>query len=192
MTKSTTRTFLEKFNLGVYRPFPRSAIKFIRENLGEGLVGVEIGVLAADHAKTIMETLDIKTLYLIDRYREYHDYNSRILNRAKKKAEKRMAPYGDRARFVIADSMDALRVLPDNLDFVYIDGDHRYESVRRDMEEYYKKIRNGGILCGHDIQNGFCPTHDGVTEAFIDFVKDKNLKPHIWIPDWWVVKGGTR
>jgi predicted O-methyltransferase YrrM len=38
-----------------------------------------------------------------------------------------------------------------SLDFVYIDGDHRYEAVRSDLELYRPKLRKGGVLAGHDL-----------------------------------------
>jgi hypothetical protein len=196
MVKSVTRRLLEKVNLGIYRPFPRSMIGFVRDNLENNLTGVEIGVFGADHAENIMETLNIKKLYLVDPYEERSDYgkdennDSRILNLARREAMRKMAKYGDRVEFIKRDSISALEFIPDNLDFVYVDGNHSYEFVKRDMEEYYKKIRTEGILGGHDIQNGFCAEHDGVLEAFVDFVKEKKLKPNIWIPDWWIIKEG--
>ena len=70
MGKNFTRKMLEKVNLGIYHPFPRSMIKFVKANLGEGLVGAEIGVYKGDNAKNIMETLDMQKLYLIDSYEE--------------------------------------------------------------------------------------------------------------------------
>ena len=61
--------------------------------------------------------------------------------------------------------------------------------LKKDMKEYYKKLKIGGVLAGHDIQNGHCPEHDGVTRAFVEFVIEKNLKPYILAPDWWLIKG---
>lgn len=48
-------------------------------------------------------------------------------------------------------SMDAVKDFEDNsLDFVYIDGNHRFEFVVNDMAEWTKKVRPGGIVSGHD------------------------------------------
>ena len=38
-----------------------------------------------------------------------------------------------------------------SLDFVYIDGDHRYEGFKSDLELYRPKLRKGGVLAGHDL-----------------------------------------
>ncbi len=37
------------------------------------------------------------------------------------------------------------------LDFLFIDGDHTYEGVRRDFEMYFPLVRKGGIIAFHDI-----------------------------------------
>jgi len=42
----------------------------------------------------------------------------------------------------------------DSLDFVFIDGDHRYECVKADIEAWLPKMKSGSILAGHDY--GWC------------------------------------
>lgn len=37
-----------------------------------------------------------------------------------------------------------------SLDFVYIDGDHSYESCKKDLELWLPKVKDGGIIAGHD------------------------------------------
>jgi hypothetical protein len=38
----------------------------------------------------------------------------------------------------------------ESLDFVYIDADHEYKSVKSDYDAWRDKIRKGGIISGHD------------------------------------------
>jgi predicted O-methyltransferase YrrM len=40
--------------------------------------------------------------------------------------------------------------LEHSIDVVYIDGDHRYEFVKKDIELWLPKIKRNGIICGHD------------------------------------------
>ncbi|MDZ7696335.1 MAG: class I SAM-dependent methyltransferase [Deltaproteobacteria bacterium] len=40
-----------------------------------------------------------------------------------------------------------------SIDFLFIDGDHRYEGVKADFELYAPLVREGGIIAFHDILN---------------------------------------
>jgi predicted O-methyltransferase YrrM len=47
--------------------------------------------------------------------------------------------------------MEALADISDeSLDFVFIDAGHTYDDVKKDVEEWAKKVRVGGIVSGHD------------------------------------------
>lgn len=50
-------------------------------------------------------------------------------------------------------SLKAAAVLKDNcFDLVFIDADHSYSGVMRDIDAYKSKVKEGGILCGHDCE----------------------------------------
>lgn len=44
----------------------------------------------------------------------------------------------------------AAEIESESLDFVFVDGDHRYEAVLADILAYKPKIRKGGLLIGDD------------------------------------------
>jgi predicted O-methyltransferase YrrM len=48
-----------------------------------------------------------------------------------------------------------------SLDFVYIDAAHDFESVKRDIDAWLPKVKNGGILAGDD----YIPSWQGVIDA---------------------------
>lgn len=49
-------------------------------------------------------------------------------------------------------SLEASVLYEDNsLDFVFIDGCHTYDCVKKDIDAYYPKVKPGGVLAGHDI-----------------------------------------
>lgn len=37
-------------------------------------------------------------------------------------------------------------------DMVFVDGDHRYEAVRRDVAWALSVVQSGGLICGHDVE----------------------------------------
>lgn len=89
-------------------------------------------------------------------------------------------------------------------DLVFIDADHSYEGVKKDINAWYNKVRDGGIVSGHDYeQSGVTVDGNyyefGVMKAVDEFVKDNNLKDKLYItpkkgnwgggiPCWYILK----
>lgn len=72
------------------------------------------------------------------------------------------------------DSSSILHSFPDNtFDMIYIDGDHSYEGVKKDLLASYLKIKPGGWIMGHDF--GINPQKAkhyyefGVEKAVVEF-----------------------
>jgi len=68
--------------------------------------------------------------------------------------------YGDRCVFIEGNSHDKStyetlnKTLNGNyIDFLFIDGDHTYEGVKRDYEIYSKLVNIGGYIAFHDIND---------------------------------------
>ncbi len=53
-----------------------------------------------------------------------------------------------------------------SVDFVFIDGDHRYEGVRKDIDAWYPIVRSGGVIAGHDYTHEFPGVLQAVKERF--------------------------
>lgn len=60
------------------------------------------------------------------------------------------------------------------VDMVFIDADHSYESVVKDISAWLPKIRKGGIISGHDYNNP-CGVKQAVSERFTDYVVENNV-----------------
>lgn len=61
-------------------------------------------------------------------------------------------------------------------DFIFIDGDHRYESVRRDIDKAMTLIKPGGTLAGHD----YVMPWEGVVKAVDETFPIINKVDSIW------------
>ena len=64
------------------------------------------------------------------------------------------------------------------VDFIFIDGDHTYEGVRKDFEMYKKLIKNGGFIAFHDTEyaegvSRFWSEIKGQYENKWEFISDK-------------------
>lgn len=59
-------------------------------------------------------------------------------------------PVKDRIRPIRKRSEDAVTDVPDNIDFIFIDGDHSYEGVKKDFKLWLPKMKPGGIMVFHD------------------------------------------
>lgn len=57
----------------------------------------------------------------------------------------------------------------ESLDAVFIDADHSYEAVKKDIADWMPKVRKGGILAGHDYIQTFCGVIQAVNESISDF-----------------------
>ena len=65
----------------------------------------------------------------------------------------------------------AQKVDDESLDFVFIDAQHDYDSVKRDIELWKPKVKPGGLLSGHDYQ----PRFDRVIRAVDELIEDPIL-----------------
>jgi len=59
--------------------------------------------------------------------------------------------FGPRAKFIRDWTTEAVKQVPDNsLDFIFIDADHAYKSVVKDIQDWAPKVKKGGYITGHD------------------------------------------
>ena len=86
------------------------------------------------------------------------------------------------------ESMAAVKVFKDKLfDVIFLDSDHSYEAVRLDLMSWTPKLKDGGLICGHDCKDGW----PGVEKALDEFFKDyKVIKgSSIWYKKIWMTDG---
>jgi len=78
---------------------------------------------------------------------------------------------GSRWTILRSFSYDAVHFFGPTFDFVYIDGEHSYEAVTKDMKDWWPKIKQGGILAGHDYND----TNQGTIDAVNEFAEQNSL-----------------
>jgi predicted O-methyltransferase YrrM len=108
---------------------------------------VEIGVFEGVNTHKIASVLNPKgTLYGIDPF-----FKGKLgICWHKKIALKSIASYRSRIKLVEGFSWEVTNAIPENIDFIFIDGDHSYEGIKKDWELYTQKLRQGGIIAMHD------------------------------------------
>jgi hypothetical protein len=151
---------------------------------------VEVGVWKAEnlcHVGVCCDKLDF--CCGIDDYKVYfndEDSSCRTLKQAefweiRDIAIQNLKNASSKIKLYLCSSLAASRIFPDkSLDFVFIDAAHDYESVLTDLELWFPKIRDGGIIAGHD----YCEHYNGVIKAVNEFfegyvVELKSFK--IWL-----------
>jgi hypothetical protein len=140
---------------------------------GENLVGLELGVYKADSLMTILENCpNVKTLYGVDNYSTYYNayerreiekYESEMI-KAESLLKQKYSSHRDKIKFLEYASIDAATKIEDeSLDFIFIDANHSYNSVLEDLNLWYPKVKQGGLVAGHDFHM------ESVREAVNDF-----------------------
>lgn len=173
-----------------------SIMKSVVSNIKKGIF-VEIGTFSGDFAFEILSnSSDDCILYCIDPWIEYNDYNDaanyHVGDALFQITKNKLKQFGDRVIFIREFASNAVNLIPDNIDFLYIDGNHQYKYVYQDLELYYPKVKQDGIIIGddaHDFDDSkrnadgdiyieHCPGsfgHYGVIKAFKDYVRNNNL-----------------
>lgn len=70
-------------------------------------------------------------------------------------------------RVLRMDSITASNLFPENyFDLVFIDADHSYEFVMRDIKAWLPMVKEGGLLTGHDYGGRYTGVKKAVDEIF--------------------------
>lgn len=73
---------------------------------------------------------------------------------------------------MVMDSLTASKEFEDgSVDFLFLDGDHRYEPFKEDLKAWLPKMKEGGLICGHDAEayySQFAPTLRKVLDESIE------------------------
>lgn len=160
---NTLDYFKQKYNLDLTEKSPieiggvgrLDLLRWLREL--DFQTGVEIGVEVGRYSELICEQNTQMKVWGVDPYEKYEGYreypDQAHMEGLYQTMLGRMKNYIKEGQYTVIRkrSLDALEDFKDDsLDFVYIDGNHEFDYPLKDIEGWYKKIRKGGILAGHD------------------------------------------
>jgi predicted O-methyltransferase YrrM len=156
--------------------------------LGDNLQIIEIGSYCGSSATIISNKFVNSTINCVDMWEKYvEDCSTYDLDRQElelKEAESIFDKVTSSKKNIVKNktsSLEFCKTIPDkSIDFIYIDGNHQYSSVKEDLIAWIPKIKNGGIVSGHD--HGWISVSRALSEVF-----QKN-PDHIFCDSSWVYK----
>ena len=136
---------------------------------------VEIGVRFGYNAENVLNNYNIDKIYLIDPYCELpyltHLFSKDKVKDYKVQARNRLNKYKNKCIWLEDFSQNVCdKIEGGSIDILYIDGDHSSKAVLQDLELYYDKVKEGGLIIGDDYNE------EGVKEAIEEFSKIRNIK----------------
>ena len=148
----------------------------------------EIGILNGHLTRTVLRECEGVEYYLmVDPWVPYNDLSSTSRDMTAEKMEglyrKNVEKMKDfpAAKIIREGSVVASRTVPDNsLDIVYIDAAHDTDSVVTDIHVWTSKIKDHGILSGHDCSGGWQTVINGVLIAYPEFDFATRLDQGVW------------
>lgn len=148
--------------------------------------GAEIGVAGGRNSRRFCMLIPGLRLYCVDPWSVQEDYQWMDRPSETQKnyflAKERLAPYD--AHLIRATSMDAVRNWEEELDFVFIDGNHKFDYVMQDIIEWGRVVRQGGYISGHDYRSRF----PGVVTAVNAYVEAHDARLFLGDEGIWFVE----
>jgi predicted O-methyltransferase YrrM len=143
--------------------------------------GIEIGVLMGGHAKAMLDNTNLSLLIGIDPYKMYEqdiwgvedqegfdNIYEFAMGRLDHERYEHLRMTSDEAYSLLFD---------DEYDFVFIDGLHTYGQIKKDLDNYSKIIRKGGVIACHDYNHESFPL---LTNAIDEFAGRHNTKVNVY------------
>jgi hypothetical protein len=156
-------------------------IEMIINRVPKNGVYAEVGVFKGSLSDELYKRLTPSKLVLIDLFEGYNpsgDQDGNNFTYADMPTEhdlmKKRYSTDPNVQILKGDSSTLLSQFPDNtFDMIYIDGDHTYEGVKKDIQVAFHKVKPNGWIMGHDYEMNMAKarTHYsfGVRQAVDEF-----------------------
>jgi hypothetical protein len=154
--------------------------QYIENILAYDSVGAELGVFEGEFSHILKSSSKFKKLYLVDIFEgsmvsgDKNGENEKTIDLNPSYMHLLDLYKDDTVVEVVKNtSHNFLTNLPDDyLSFVYIDADHSHTAVKEDLELSLRKVKNGGIIAGHDYSS---ERFYGVVLAVNEFIEKYKL-----------------
>jgi len=135
-----------------------------------GALAVEIGAYAGQSTELICKSGKFERLITIDPFVDGYDptdipANKYPLSVVRLYFYRRIMQYPNVLHLNLTSIEAAALFDRNSIDFLYIDGNHQYEHVRDDIDNFLPKMKAHGIMAGHDY-NLFEGVNRAVSERF--------------------------
>ena len=147
------------------------------------LLGAEIGVKEGRFIAHMLRNYPLITMYAVDPWESQpkgnETYTEWDFNKIYNEYRQKVKPYSNRCTELRMYSEKAADLVENgSLDFVFIDAQHDYDSIKQDIALWEPKVKRGGLLSGHDYHPKFPGVVKAVNELFV---------PNIGSNDVWYV-----
>lgn len=148
-------------------------------------IGIGIGTEAGFSSEYLLRSIPNLHLFGIDPYIEYVDWDNVKRESAidKELFFHKMQAFMNEKKYthlLMTSDEGAKNFKDESVDFIFIDGLHTYDQVLKDCQNYYSKLKPGGLFCGHDYN-----ALEAVRNAVDDFAKSINKEIQIAEKDLW-------
>ncbi|MHB8904501.1 MAG: glycosyltransferase [Melioribacteraceae bacterium] len=157
------------------------------------LVSAEIGVARGHHSAHLLESFSHLKHYSVDPWKHFElsyddpaNAEQALMDKQYGEVKNLLSKFGERSKIIRKTSLEASKEIMEKLDFIFIDANHSYESVKEDLHLWWDKVKPGGIVAGQDYMH---PNFPGVKLAVDEYLVKYNLSA---ISEqgsvWWVQK----
>lgn len=152
--------------------------------------GAEIGILRGYFSRFLLANCEDITLHGVDPYIPhsawefgwgYVDEKTKTTQESHDGNKKCMLAITNKYKNFIFHNDKSINfggsMVRDEFDFIVLDGDHSEENVYRELNIFYEKIKDNGIICGHDFNGYFGKATPvvSVKPAVERFCRENNL-----------------
>ncbi len=162
-------------------------LSLVKKFIKPDSICIELGVAKGNFSKVILENTPCNKLVSVDRWSGDRGHNST----EESFTRNNLKPFGSRSE-VVKDTFESYlsKTKYEYFDFVYIDGyAHTGQESGKTLEDWWSKVKVGGVFAGHDYHPKWQPTIDAVDS----FVSKHNLKLHLTedskeFNSWYIIK----